>query len=81
MTKTKASRSGKAKAAIAAALVNSDGFLLPQNSVAISSFGWALPMSLVGDLAGLDAGREGSRRRPDPALGPPGRRRQGLAPR
>lgn len=41
------------RAAIAAVLVDRNGLLLEENSVAISSFSWALPIALTGDLAGL----------------------------
>jgi hypothetical protein len=41
------------KAAIAAFLVDRNGVLLEENSVSISSFAWALPIALSGDLAGL----------------------------
>jgi hypothetical protein len=49
------SRKEREKAAIAAVLVDRNGYLLAENSVAISSFGWALPIALSGDLAGLGA--------------------------
>lgn len=48
-------RKEREKAALAAVLVDRDGFLLEENAVAISSFGWALPMALSGNLAGLGA--------------------------
>ncbi len=43
------------KAAIAAVLVDRDGFLLAENAIAVSSFAWALPFALKGDLNGLGA--------------------------
>lgn len=49
------SRKEREKAALAAILVDRNGFLLEENAVAISSFGWALPIALKGDLAGLGA--------------------------
>lgn len=49
------------KAALAAILVDKDGFLLKESAVAISSFGWALPIALAGDLAGLGAWVEAER--------------------
>lgn len=50
-------RSGKEreKAALAAILVDRNGVLLQENAVAISSFGWALPIALSGDLSSLGA--------------------------
>lgn len=47
------SRREREKAAVAAVLVNRDGFVLEENAVAISSFGWALPIALAGDLESL----------------------------
>jgi hypothetical protein len=41
------------KASMAAVLVDRNGLLLEENGVAISSFAWALPIALSGDLAGL----------------------------
>lgn len=41
------------KAAIAAVLVDRRGVVLAENSVAVSSFAWALPKALDGDLASL----------------------------
>lgn len=49
------SRRENEKAVIAAILVDSDGLVLPEKAVAISSFGWALPQALKGDLMGLGA--------------------------
>lgn len=49
------SRKEREKAALAAVLVDRNGFLLEENAVAVSSFGWALPIALAGDLAGLSA--------------------------
>jgi hypothetical protein len=48
-------RKEREKAALAAVLVDRKGFLLEENAVAVSSFGWALPIALTGDLAGLGA--------------------------
>lgn len=48
-------RKEREKAALAAILVDRNGFLLAENAVAISSFGWALPIALAGDLTGLGA--------------------------
>jgi len=48
-------RKEREKAALAAVLVDRNGMLLEENAVAISSFGWALPIALTGDLAGLGA--------------------------
>lgn len=48
-------RKEREKAALAAVLVDRNGVLLEENAVAISSFGWALPIALTGDLAGLGA--------------------------
>lgn len=47
------SRREREKAAIAAVLVNRDGFVLEENAVGISSYGWALPIALTGDLNAL----------------------------
>lgn len=41
------------KAAIAAALEDREGFLIQEDGVAISSFAWALPVALEGDLTRL----------------------------
>lgn len=41
------------KAALAALLVDRQGYLLENNAVGISSFGWALPIALSGDLSNL----------------------------
>ncbi|MBO1013773.1 helicase [Achromobacter sp. SD115] len=41
------------KAVIAAALIDRDGHLVQENGVAISSFAWALPVALEGDLTHL----------------------------
>lgn len=41
------------KAALAAVLVDRGGYLLEDNAVGISSFGWALPIALSGDLSNL----------------------------
>jgi hypothetical protein len=41
------------KAVIAAVLVDRNGILLDDNAVSISSFAWALPIALSGDLARL----------------------------
>lgn len=49
------SRKEREKAALAVVLVDRNGLLLEENAVAISSFGWALPIALAGDLAGLGA--------------------------
>ena len=49
------SRREREKAALAAVLVDRNGLLLEENSVAISSFGWALPIALTGRLEGLGA--------------------------
>ncbi|RWB62810.1 MAG: helicase [Mesorhizobium sp.] len=43
------------KAAIAAILLDKDGFLLEDNSVAVSSFAWALPLALKLELGALAA--------------------------
>jgi hypothetical protein len=48
-------RKEREKAALAAVLVDRNGILLEENSVGISSFGWALPVALSGDLSGLGA--------------------------
>lgn len=50
-------RSGREreKAVLAAVLVDRNGVLLQENGVAISSFGWALPIALTGQLDGLGA--------------------------
>lgn len=48
-------RKEREKAALAAVLVDRNGILLKENAVAISSFGWALPIALSGDLGGLGA--------------------------
>ena len=49
------SRREREKAALAAILVDRNGLLLEENAVAISSFGWALPIALSGELRGLGA--------------------------
>lgn len=46
-------RKERDKAALAAVLVDRNGLLLEDSAVAISSFGWALPIALAGDLASL----------------------------
>lgn len=48
-------RKEKEKAALAAILLDRNGVLLEENSVAVSSFGWALPIALTGKLEGLGA--------------------------
>jgi hypothetical protein len=48
-------RREREKAAIAVILVDRNGLLLKEDSVAVSSFAWALPVALTGDLAGLSA--------------------------
>jgi hypothetical protein len=50
------------KAALAAVLVDRNGLLLDENAVAISSFGWALPVALGGDLRGLGGWTTAERR-------------------
>lgn len=47
------SRRENERAAIAAVLLDRNGYLLEENGVAISSFAWALPIALSGDLASL----------------------------
>lgn len=46
-------RKEREKAALAAILLDRNGLLLEENSVAVSSFGWALPIALTGKLEGL----------------------------
>lgn len=46
-------RREREKAAIAAVMLDRNGLLLEEDSVAISSFAWALPTALAGNLAGL----------------------------
>jgi hypothetical protein len=46
-------RKEKEKAALAAILLDRNGILLEENSVAVSSFGWALPIALTGKLEGF----------------------------
>jgi len=48
-------RKEREKAALAAVLVDRNGLLLENNAVAVSSFGWALPIALTGDLESLGA--------------------------
>lgn len=48
-------RKEREKAALAAILLDRNGLLLEENSVAVSSFGWALPIALTGKLEGLGA--------------------------
>jgi hypothetical protein len=48
-------RKEREKAALAAVLVDRNGVPLDEKAVGISSFGWALPVALSGDLAGLGA--------------------------
>ena len=48
-------RKEREKAALAAVLLDRNGKLLEENSVAVSSFGWALPIALTGKLEGLGA--------------------------
>lgn len=48
-------RKEREKAALAAVLVDRNGMLLEDDAVAISSFGWALPVALSGNLADLGA--------------------------
>jgi len=48
-------RKEREKAALAAVLVDRNGILLEEDAVGISSFGWALPIALSGDLAELGA--------------------------
>lgn len=50
-----AHRSERKLAAIAAVMVDDTGRVLTDNGVAVSSFAWALPKALTGDLAGLGA--------------------------
>lgn len=50
-----ASRRQMDLAAIAAVMVDDTGRVLTDNGVAVSSFAWALPKALTGDLAGLGA--------------------------
>ncbi len=49
------SRREREKAAIAAVLVDKDGFVLEDNAIAVSSFAWALPHALKLNLGGLGA--------------------------
>ena len=51
-------RREREKAVIAAVLVDRNGFVLEENAVAVSSFAWALPIALKGDLASLGAWSE-----------------------
>ena len=51
-------RREREKAAIAAVLVDRNGFVLEENAVAVSSFAWALPIALKGALASLGAWSE-----------------------
>jgi hypothetical protein len=46
-------RREREKAALAAVLVDRQGLVLEDNAVAISSFGWALPIALMGNLSRL----------------------------
>lgn len=48
-------RKEREKAAIAAILLDRNGLLLDANAVAVSSFAWALPIALAGELTGLNA--------------------------
>lgn len=47
------SRSKRQKAPIAACLLDRDGMLVAQDGVAVSSFAWALPIALRGELGSL----------------------------
>lgn len=54
-------RREREKAALAAVLVDRSGLLLEEHAVGISSFGWALPVALSGDLTRLGAWTEAER--------------------
>lgn len=48
----------KKKAILAAVVLDRSGLLLPERAVAVSSFGWALPIALRGNLTRLGAWEE-----------------------
>lgn len=49
------SRKEREKAALAAIIVDQKGLLAEGDAISISSFGWALPIALQGELSGLGA--------------------------
>ncbi|WP_414470630.1 AAA domain-containing protein [Microvirga sp. M2] len=49
------SRREKERAAIAAVMVDKNGYVLDENAIAVSSFAWALPHALKLELGGLGA--------------------------